>query len=277
MNDNPERPVGQASIAAEGAFDPAYFELLYAVEDRHFWFRARNWVVAALIRRVVSNLDCPYRVLEVGCGTGNTLRVVDKFCHRGAVVGTDVFMEGLRIARTRTARPLVQGGAMQLPFKGSFDVVCMFDVLEHFEDDERIVRAVRTVQTDAGTLVLTVPAYPALWSYFDELSRHWRRYTRGELTRKLQEAGYEITYASHFMTLSWPLTWCWRKLRQRRVGRMQADGLCMAAREFRVVPGVNGLLTIISALESLCIRARCRIPVGTSLAIIARKIPNKRE
>ena len=98
------------------SYDPLYFDRLFAIEDRHFWFRARNAVITAVIGRIVGALPDGYRVLEVGCGTGNVLHVLQRTCGRGRVFGMDLFAEGLRFARRRTTCPLIQGDVHTPPF-----------------------------------------------------------------------------------------------------------------------------------------------------------------
>ena len=149
-------------------YDPYYFAPLAAIEDRHFWFRARNRTLAALLARLTAPLADGYRVLEVGCGTGNVLRVLEQTCRRGLVVGMDLYGEGLTFARGRTHCPLVRGDMSHPPFEARFDLIGLFDVLEHLADDRRVLRDVRAMLAPGGRLVLTVPAHPELWSYFDE-------------------------------------------------------------------------------------------------------------
>src|SRR5690349_7249949 len=84
------------------------FAPLFAAEDRHFWFRARNRVLSALLRTLTASLPAGYRALEVGCGNGNVLRVLEQVCHRGEVIGLDHHEERLHYARQRVRCQLVQ-------------------------------------------------------------------------------------------------------------------------------------------------------------------------
>src|SRR5512139_2903984 len=67
-------PGAACMSAPSGGYDAGYVPSLAAVEDRHFWFRARNVVIRAAVTKLEARLPSGYRVLEIGCGTGNTLR-----------------------------------------------------------------------------------------------------------------------------------------------------------------------------------------------------------
>jgi SAM-dependent methyltransferase len=68
-----------------------------AAEDRDFWFRARNRTIAALAERPIQRLGDEFRILEVGCGSGNVLRVLrDLAAGRGTVEGLELSHEGRR-------------------------------------------------------------------------------------------------------------------------------------------------------------------------------------
>src|SRR5216684_3571867 len=90
-------------------YNPDHFEAFFEIEDRHFWFRARNLALSAVVEGIVSGFAAGYRVLEVGCGDGNTLRMLEETCCGAALVGMDPFAEGLKYARRRTLAPLVRG------------------------------------------------------------------------------------------------------------------------------------------------------------------------
>src|SRR5690349_10563409 len=92
--------------ADHSSYEPAYFAQLFAIEDRHFWFRARNRVLGRLVAGLTRGLPPGYRVLEVGCGTGTVLHTLEQACPAGTVIGMDLFAEGLAFARRRTTCPL---------------------------------------------------------------------------------------------------------------------------------------------------------------------------
>src|SRR5579872_4436382 len=117
---------GDALTDIQPGFAASYFAELLALEDRHFWFRARNYLITTLVQSIVRRWPPGYRVLEVGCGNGNVLRELVRVCRGAMVVGMDLFAEGLRHARDRAACPLVQASAGSTPFRVGFDLVGIF-------------------------------------------------------------------------------------------------------------------------------------------------------
>ena len=154
-------------------YDAKHFERLVEVEDRHFWFASRNRMLAAVLAHVT--VSDKARVLEIGTGTGNTFRLLERAFPRATLVGVDLFEEGLAAARLRTRGHLVRAKIEQLPFQREFELVGAFDVLEHVEDDRAALTHIRGLLAPAGYLVLTVPACARLWSRFDSDSHHFRK------------------------------------------------------------------------------------------------------
>jgi SAM-dependent methyltransferase len=190
-------------------------------------------------------------------------------------VGMDLFEEGLRYARCRTSCPLVQGDIHSPPFGLGVDLIGIFDVLEHLPDDLQALRDLRDMLVDGGALLLTVPANKSLWSYFDDASHHYRRYSLRELENKLTLAGYSIEYASHYMASIFLPVWFGRRLQSLRDRRPATDSdriHDLASAELRITPLVNGLLTFVLGQEAKVISRRRRLPIGTSLIALARKV-----
>jgi len=255
-------------------YDPDYFEMLFAIEDRHFWFRARNRLLAALVQQMVGRLPQDYRALEVGCGTGNVLRMLETVCGRSHVLGMDLFRKGLQYASQRVTCGLVQGDMHHPPFATGFDLIGLFDVLEHLPEDVRVLQDLRSMLAVGGVLLLTVPADPGLWSYFDEASHHVRRYQAGELRQRLLDAGFEVEYLTPYMVSIFPMVWSGRRLnallRPAEIHEVKVHHL--AASELRITPGINEILEWLLSLERSAILHRRVQPFGTSLLAIARRV-----
>jgi SAM-dependent methyltransferase len=249
------------------AYDAAGIDRLLAVEDRHFWFRARNRIIAALVRAPIHSLPDGFRILEVGCGSGNVLRVLkDAAVGRGSVEGLEVSAPAAAAARIRTGLPITNAHLADLDASERFDIIAAFDVLEHIRDEHAVLQQMRARLTDGGRVILTVPAHPRLWSAFDVASEHMRRYTATGLTRALRKAGFEIEYLSYFMSLLFPAMW----LRRNFIKTDRRELAVVYDSEFRIVPGINRVAFEILRQESHLIGRGGRLPFGTSLAVIAR-------
>jgi SAM-dependent methyltransferase len=260
--------------ASHYGYDPGWFVQLQAIEDRHFWLRTRNKVIAIVVSQITANMAPGYRVLEVGCGTGNVLRFLEQTCKNGVVMGMDLFAEGLQYARRRTTCQVVQADINAPPFATQFHLIGLFDVLEHLPDDMRVLRNMHTMLAQGGILLLTVPAHPSLWSYFDEASHHCRRYQVSNLESKLNNTGYRIEYLTQYMVSIFPLLWLGRRLKAliyRRPSGSADRTDALARAELRITPVANGLLAFLLAQEARLIARRRRLPIGTSLLAIARK------
>lgn len=261
-----------SSLNPRSSYDPAYFSRLFQIEDRHFWFRARDRVIATMVHQVVNELAPGYRVLEAGCGTGNILRVLENVCSGGTVVGMDLFNEGLQYARLRASCSVVQADLNAPAFGVQFDLIGIFDVLEHLPDDLKVLHDLRDLLKPSGALLLTVPAHPGLWSYFDDASHHCRRYEEEELTSKLTSAGFRVEYVSQYMMSIFPLVWLRRLVSLSRRRSLDADLINrMALRELHITPVINGALDLLLKSEASVIARRRRLPFGASLIALARK------
>ncbi len=255
------------------SYDPKYFTPLFEAEDRHFWFRSRNLVLSKIVEKYSSDFPDGFCLLEVGCGTGNVLSMLERTCSRGKVAGMDLFSDGLRFARRRVKLPLVQGDMLKPPFEPCFNMLCMFDVLEHLPDDIGILQSARKLLLDGGRILLTVPADPCLWSYFDTASHHYRRYTSADLEQKLACAGYEVEFISPYMFSIYPLV---RLIRRLTGGGRDGQPLDeeqiekKSTGELAIIPVVNEILFWVLSQEAGWLASGRRFPVGTSLLAVAR-------
>jgi SAM-dependent methyltransferase len=256
-------------------YDPDHFAAVFAVEDRHFWFRARNVALRTILDELEPKLSANYTVLEIGCGTGNTLRVLKDACSAAAIiVGIDLFEEGLVYAR-RADVPLVRASIEAAPFAVPFDVVGMFDVLEHLEDEAATLRAARSLTAAGGYLLLTVPAHKALWSRFDEEAHHCRRYEPDELHDRLTGAGFRVDYLTPFMATLYPIARMSRWLSGRTNDvrcRLGIESRSAVQTDLTVWPVVNEIIAFMLRREASLLRRRRQLPMGTSLLAVARAV-----
>jgi hypothetical protein len=145
---------------------------------------------------------------------------------------------------------------------GTFDLVCLFDVLEHVEDDVAALAAIRPLLNPCARIILTVPAHQWLYGLHDESLHHMRRYSRPKLEEVIAAAQYTTSQLSYFNSLLFPLA-----LIARGVDRFrgQASGSSLPLQP------INKLLTQIFAAEAFLV-TRHLLPIGLSLlAVIESK------
>lgn len=238
----------------------AAYQSLRDLQDHHWWFVGRRRIVAKLVERFVP-LPRAARVLEAGCGYGGNLAMLGNL---GDVDAFEFDDDARAHAATLLRRPV---GFGRLPdaigFEHErFDLIAMLDVLEHIDDDVGSLRTLGERLAPGGSLLLTVPAVPWLWSDHDVLHQHKRRYTRALLTRRLHEAGLEIAGIGYFNALLFPLA-----LAQRLWARLAGGG---GVDHSAPPEPLNAILTGIFSLESR-ILGRVPFPIGLSLFAVARK------
>jgi SAM-dependent methyltransferase len=262
-------------LVADKSYDQSHFPDLFAAEDRHFWFQTRNKVISVLAQQLMVDYPAGYRFLEIGCGNGNVLKELERVSTNGTVMGMDLFADGLRFARSRVTAPLVQADIFNTPFKVAFEMIGMFDVLEHLQNDIDVLAQVRAMLAPNGTLMLTVPAFKSLWSYADRNANHKRRYGRADLEQKLTQAGFQVDFVSYYMMSVFPLVWLGRKLANRAL-RLSDNPheleRSMFRNELKIRPGMNQIMFQLVSQEIPLLARRRNLPFGTSLIAIARRI-----
>lgn len=254
-------------------YDPGHFSVLARAEDHHFWFVVRRRAIANVVRRWRRGRNAGERVLEAGCGTGAVLRDLQATCAGMTVIGMDLHREGLRFAAARNTGPFVQGDVLAVPFGPRFALVGLFDVLEHFPDDARVLESVKGVLQPGGHLVVTVPARPSLWSEFDVASHHVKRYSEASIRSALSRAGFDIEYVTHLLMATLPFVWVVRRLIDpflARFGRAQRKRREVLSSQLSVSPVLNALLLGALWPEGLIVRRGGRLPFGSSLLVTAR-------
>ena len=153
-----------------------------------------------------------------------------------------------------------------IPFEpGDFDLVAALDVLEHLDDDRASLATLSDRLKPGGKVLITVPAFPFLWSHHDEQHHHRRRYRKRQLVRLIRENGLEPEFAGYFNSLLFPLI-AGVRIAKRLFG-LKADEDQMPP------PLVNRCLTAVLSMERHLL-GRLPMPFGVSILIIARKLGN---
>lgn len=155
------------------------------LEDGSFWFRHRNACIAAMIRRHPPTGP----IFDIGGGNGCVARyLIDNGL---PTILVEPGEDGARVAAGARRVPAVICARFEdlPPARRALPAVALFDVLEHIEDDGRMLAELAARLEEGGMLYLAVPAHARLWSQSDTEAHHFRRYDR---------AGLERVFAPHF-------------------------------------------------------------------------------
>jgi SAM-dependent methyltransferase len=239
---------------------------LTGIVRSHPWWQARAELTLALLCQL--GIEPPARVLDIGCGWGVTLEALES---RGySVVGLDVSRRTLERI-DRPDRTLIEADITQpLPDEiEPFDVVLALDVIEHLDDDRQAIQRLAPLVTPRGRAIVSVPALPALFTEFDAIQGHRRRYLPETLRDAFRDTGLVVE------RILWWGSWLVPILRWQRGltrGRPRESTEDAYRRYLRLPPWpLPRVVRAAFALEkSRTLRAKLR--TGTSLFAIARPI-----
>lgn len=242
--------------------EPEIYRDMAKLQEQHWWFAARRLILSAVISRLPLPLHPTADILEIGCGTGGNLGMLSRFGQISAVEMDDFARRQAEIV----GGIAVKSGALPapLPFPArTFDLVCVFDVLEHVEDDTSGLAAAGAMVNAAGRILITVPAYNWLFGAHDRAHHHFRRYTANDLARLAHAVGLKIERIGYFNTLLFPIIATTRIL-ERFQQRVSASDAVLPS------PTLNFLLKNIFAAEARIV-GRTFFPFGTSvIAVLSR-------
>jgi SAM-dependent methyltransferase len=247
------------------------YEDLYVKEHTHWWHIGKRAIVYGLLRKFMPpGTRQNRRALDLGCGAGLNLERLSKYA---VTTGTDYYEEALRFCRRRGFTRLCKADAANLPFEPeSFDIVTALDVIEHLDDDRVALRELWRVMRPGGVLIVSVPAYRFLWTYWDDILGHRRRYTTGMMRDAVSSAGFrvrQLSYSNALILMPAVLVRIGKSLLLRassRNGEQREPGS-----DFIEVPGpLNNALVGYYKLEAAWLR-RGGLPFGLSVVCVAQK------
>jgi SAM-dependent methyltransferase len=179
------------------------YDQMAELDQRHWWYRARREVLAALIRRTVRP-PADARILEIGCGTGHNLAMLTQFGEVDALELDDAARE---IAQQRLGHAVMDAPLPDLTGvpEHCYDIVAALDVIEHIDDDAAALASIAKRLKPGGKLLMTVPAHQWMWSAHDVVNHHRRRYSRTALKRLIQGSPLKLERIGYLNSLLFPL------------------------------------------------------------------------
>lgn len=237
------------------------YRIFFSIQKQHWWFVTKKDIILDSIERHME-LQKESTLLDIGCGSGLMLNALDELANTS---GMDMSNEAIQFSQEIFKGPIKQGSLPNnAPFpKESFDLITALDVVEHIDEDIESLKGIRHLLKPSGKAVITVPAYMFLWSSFDEMNEHKRRYTLPELRQKLISAGFQIEKISYFNTILFPIVYIVRKL-NNLLGRDGASDVDMPGQ------AMNFILKSIFGLEKYLLRLM-NLPFGVSILAVVKK------
>jgi SAM-dependent methyltransferase len=234
------------------------YQQMAELDQRHWWYRARREVIAALIRRSVSP-PAEARILEIGCGTGHNLAMLGEFGHVDALELDD---EARSFAERRLGRSVMSAPLPELAGVADkqYDLIGAFDVIEHIDGDRAAVASISAKLKPGGKFVITVPAHQWMWSAHDVVNHHKRRYSKRRLRQLIESSPLRLERIGYFNSLLFPAAVA-ERLSSRMLGKDNADLTLPPA-------PINATFERAFAAERHLI-GRLPLPVGLSLFAVA--------
>jgi SAM-dependent methyltransferase len=181
--DSQGRAVAYLSAAMPVNMGDWWFDV--ATSD-HFWIRRRFEVMRRLANATLTNAK---RVAEIGCGNGLLQRDIEDY-YGIPVAGFELNEIALQKNVSRMSPLYCYNIHQRNPeFLGHFDLLLLFDVLEHIEDEGAFLQSVKFHLAESGTLLINVPAHQFFFSDYDRAAGHIRRYSIEQLLKVAEQNG----------------------------------------------------------------------------------------
>jgi len=237
------------------------YRKLAEVEDRMWYFRALH--ANAMDRLLPQLASRPARLLDAGCGTGGFIRRLAGVAPDIEVTGLDLSTLACHLARERCSARIVEGSVTALPFPDeSFSAVTSLDVIYHLERPLDALAEYFRVLVPGGWVVINAPAYRWLWSYHDDAVHAQHRFTRGELSALVRQAGFDDPRGTYWNSIPLPLIVIKRKL-------LGSLGDASDVRMFP--PWIERVFNAAMAVERAWMHRVGSLPAGCSVLLVARK------
>lgn len=231
------------------------------LEARYWWFVNKRRLVHQLLNRFA---PAKGQVLEVGTGGGFLARELARAGWE--VISSDLYPGAARFALEHGAKGALAFDAdKRWPFvDAAMDAFLMLDVLEHLEGDVEALREAHRILRPGAIGIVSVPAYPFLFSAWDQYNHHYRRYMLSRLVRAATEGGFHVRFRSYWNAISLPPA-IFLRLKNRR-GLGEGEHL-----HYPEIPGfANKLLAAYGVAECVWLRL-LPVPCGLSAIVVIEK------
>jgi SAM-dependent methyltransferase len=234
--------------------------------QNHPWWHARASLAIALLKNC--GVHPPAGILDVGCGWGVNLQALEKEGYH--TTGLDISRRILDLIDLPERRLIEADLNQDLP--DDFELypgLLLLDVIEHLDDDKGIIKRLAPLTLPGGILIVSVPARPDLFSDFDGIQGHRRRYMPETLRSTFEDSGYALEH------IFWWGAWMVPVLRWTRL--MASKNEPTAHKSYAdylrlpVWPGPLVMKALFAWEHNRCLQGK--LSTGTSLFAVARRLP----
>jgi SAM-dependent methyltransferase len=241
-------------------YDDANAAELAGFDESHWWYRCKADLVTTAMERTAPPEGAPGWLVDLGGGSGGVTAMLR--WPRDRVIVVEGHQELATRARERHGLATLRTSVRAVPLADqAAGVVCLLDVIEHFQDPVDVLREATRVLAPDGRLVVNVPAHEWLWSAFDDRVGHVRRYTRTRLRAELAAVGFEPLLLTHIFGWLVPPMWLKRKLLSRGAVEIGHD-----TESWAISRAARALTFAERALLG-----RAALPIGTSVLAVATR------
>lgn len=226
----------------------------------HWWNISKERILSELIESL--EIPCAGNILELGVGTGNFLSKL-KFANKFGI-------DSYRHQKYYNDFTFIQADINKLPLKEStVDLLLLIDVLEHVEDDAKVIANCLRILKKNGKLFIFAPALQMLWSDLDEIGMHFRRYTIKTIEKLIKNTSVEhkVVKKSYINFLLFPYILIAR-IMQGTLKKIIKDYDSSSLRQPNKI--INGIFKFIFSSEAFFLKF-VNFPVGVSCIYIIEK------
>lgn len=244
------------------------FDVTDEYAETSFWVSARTRLFKGLVKKNLP-LSPKATLLEIGCGTGDFIKHL-RNDEKIEITGSEVYLKGLVYAkRSQPDVEFIQFDVTKGQIGREFDMIVAFDVIEHIDDDMAALSNINRMLESNGVAIISVPQHMFLWGPLDEIVKHKRRYSRGELKQKMEANGFKVRYTTSFVFFLFPLMLTARLFDKKR-DDADSDQNALSKR-VKFSPVLNRVMALFMRIDEFLVKLGISLPFGGTLIMVAEK------
>lgn len=221
----------------------------------HWWFYGRSLWINKILDKVLNKKN--YKILEIGCGSGVNFSSLSEY---GKVVGIE---PNKYICKKNSKGNILNENIEQHSIKNKYDIICMFDVLEHIKKDNEIINKIyKNHLKKRGFLFIICPAFNLLYSHEDKSLGHYRRYNVNTLTKILEENNFKTLTRGYFYSFLVPLLFILKIIQFK--GNVRS-------KTFKDNKYLSNIIFRLAIKIEILVSSIIKIPFGSSVFVVAKK------